>query len=222
MFESIPISPIQPITLPGLDQETLAIQMLREDLLHTDVSGNKWRKLKYNFLEMQQRGLDQLVTFGGAFSNHIAATAACAQHHGFKSVGIIRGQELSEDANPTLRFAANCGMKLIFVDRQAYRAKESPDFLAKYLEDAQSYYPIPEGGSNELAVQGAAEILGSHTSAFNYICVSAGTGGTAAGIIRSAEEDQQVLVFPALKGDFMQRKLIHYLATISIANANGP
>ncbi|MEL7145727.1 MAG: pyridoxal-phosphate dependent enzyme [Bacteroidota bacterium] len=207
MFNSTPISAIQSFALPENNASGVSLYMLREDLLHPEVSGNKWRKLKYNILKMQELGHDRLVTFGGAFSNHIAATAACAKHHGIRSVGIIRGEELTETSNATLRFAASCGMELIFVNRQDYRQKTTEHFLDKYLDNWQQAYIIPEGGSNALAVKGTAEIVGKHTAPYDFLCVAAGTGGTAAGVIREAAPHQKVLVFPALKGDFIKRDI---------------
>ena len=175
---------------------------------HRDLLASEHEEIKERirafFLHMQERGLNKLVTYGGAFSNHIAAVAACARHHGMESVGIIRGEELTADANPTLRYAASCGMELIFIDRQSYREKDQPGFHQRFLNSAHEYYVIPEGGSNDLAVRGATEILGTHTRDFDCICIAAGTGGTAAGVIHSARAQQQVLVFPALKGDFIR------------------
>ncbi|MGB3467204.1 MAG: pyridoxal-phosphate dependent enzyme [Cyclobacteriaceae bacterium] len=207
MFDKSIQSPVQEIKLQEPLAGELKLAVLREDLLHPEVSGNKWRKLKYNFIEMTEKGYDRLVTFGGAYSNHIAATAACARVHGFESVGIIRGEELNAEANHTLRFAHTCGMQLIFVTRAAYRNKNQPQFLKDYLPDDQSYYLIPEGGTNEMAIRGTSEILGSHTSGFDIVCVAAGTGGTAAGIINSLTAHQKALVFPALKGSFMKENI---------------
>lgn len=204
MFDQLAISKIEKIQLPDVDHPEILISMLREDLLHPDISGNKWRKLRYNFLGMKQSGFHKLVTFGGAFSNHIAATAACAKAHGYESIGIIRGEELDSSSNHTLRFASEQGMKLLFISRDAYRRKDQPDFINSYLKNPDTYYVIPEGGTNELAVKGTSEILGEHTVAFDIICVSAGTGGTAAGIINSMRPHQKTLVFPALKGNFLR------------------
>ncbi|MEL6560426.1 MAG: pyridoxal-phosphate dependent enzyme [Bacteroidota bacterium] len=207
MFDRLVISEVQPVKIPDLPTGTPKIHVLREDLLHPHISGNKWRKLRYNFLEMRQSGMTKLVTFGGAFSNHIAATAACAKAHNYESIGIIRGDELNHTSNHTLRFASEQGMKLIFVSREAYRGKEEPDFLNEYMVNPKDYYLIPEGGTNKKAIKGTSEILGSHTENFDVICVCAGTGGTAAGIINSAMPHQKVLVFPALKGDFLKKEI---------------
>lgn len=206
IFEKNITSRIDPILI--LEDQPLA--MLREDLIHSEIPGNKWRKLKYNFLEMQRQGISRLVTFGGAFSNHIAATAACARAHGFESIGIIRGDELHPESNHTLRFAASCGMKLLFVSRTAYREKDHPDFLKSYIDDPETYYHIPEGGTNSLAIRGASEILDGHTESFDLICVAAGTGGTAAGIINSLTTHQKALIFPALKGSFIRKEIEKY------------
>lgn len=212
MFDQLVTSEVQPIKIPDLPLGTPNVHMLREDLLHPHISGNKWRKLRYNFLEMQKSGMHKLVTFGGAFSNHIAATAACAKAHNYESVGIIRGDELKSTSNHTLRFASEQGMQLLFVSREAYRRKKEPDFLSEYLAHPEDYYLIPEGGTNEKAIKGTSEILGSHTKNFDIICVCAGTGGTAAGIINSAMPHQKVLVFPALKGNFLKEEIGRHIS----------
>ncbi len=200
-------SPIVSIKLPEIADSKVNIDMLREDLLHPGVSGNKWRKLKYNFLEAKKLGLDKIVTFGGAYSNHIAATAACAQIYGFQSVGIIRGDELNPNSNSTLRLAHSKGMKLFFIDRTSYRSKNEPDFLKKHFKDLTNHFLIPEGGTNLFAIKGTQEILDSRTDRYEVICVAAGTGGTAAGIITSTNDNQETWVFPALKGDFLHDEI---------------
>ena len=212
MFDQLVTSEVQSVKLPDLLTDGPQVSMLREDLLHPHISGNKWRKLRYNFLEMQNSGMNQLITFGGAFSNHIAATAACARVHHYKSIGIIRGDELEERSNHTLRFASEQGMHLIFVSREVYRKKDTPGYIDAYVENPENYYVIPEGGTNEKSIKGTSEILGSHTENFDVICVSAGTGGTAAGIINSAQPNQKILVFPALKGSFLRDEISTHIS----------
>ncbi|MEW5675010.1 pyridoxal-phosphate dependent enzyme [Flavobacterium enshiense] len=179
--------------------------MKREDLLHPLVSGNKFRKLKYNLIEAKEKGLDTLLTFGGAFSNHIAATAAAGKLSGFKTIGVIRGEELALKVldNPTLSFAVSQGMQLHFVSRSAYGAKESEVFLEELERLFGAFYLLPEGGSNELAVKGCEEILTEQDREFDFVCCAAGTGATASGIINASGSKQKVLVFPALKGSFL-------------------
>lgn len=189
-----------------------SLYMRREDLLHPFVSGNKLRKLKYNFLSAQQRGVHTLLTFGGAFSNHISATAAAGKQLGIKTIGIIRGEELEGkiNENPTLSFAKNCGMHLHFISREAYKEKETPEFQNKLEVIFGNFYLLPEGGTNELAVQGCMEILEQYDNIYDHVCVSVGTGGTVAGLIKASEENQTILGFSALKGKFQSDEISKY------------
>ncbi len=196
----------QEILLPNT---TIKLFIRREDLIHPFVSGNKFRKLKYNLAQAEEERQTTLLTFGGAFSNHIAAVAYAAHENGFKSVGLIRGEELvgKVSENPTLRFASQCGMQLEFITREDYRLKDSEVFMDSLQERFGSFYFLPEGGTNSLAVKGCEEILTSHDSDYNFVCAAVGTGGTLSGIINSALPHQKVLGFPALKGDFLQKDI---------------
>jgi len=186
------------ISLPILDEKEVRLFIKRIDKVHPFVSGNKWFKLKYNLLEAEKLGLNALLTFGGAYSNHIAATAFAAQEKGLKSIGIIRGGE-HLPLNPTLHFATENGMKLHYVSRSYYREKTNADFLKNLKVQFGDFYLIPEGGTNELAIRGAAEILNTNDTQ-DYICCAVGTGGTIAGIINASNEKQTVIGFPAIKG----------------------
>lgn len=199
-----PITQSIPVTGKGI---VLCIR--REDLIDPEISGNKYRKLKYNLLQAKSENRKRLLTFGGAFSNHIAAVAAAGRREGFETVGIIRGDELSTvvGENPTLSFARQCGMQLEFISRESYREKDNPEFIEKLRGQFGSFYLIPEGGTNTLAVKGCEEILTPADADFDYICCAAGTGGTVAGIINSSNERQTVLAFPALKGDFLSDEI---------------
>lgn len=196
-------NPTQEITVG----KNIRLFIRREDLIHPFVSGNKFRKLKYNLIEAQKQNHDTLLTFGGAFSNHIAAVAFAGKQHGFKTIGIIRGDELAGQScqNPTLKFARECGMALDFVSRENYRAftKNTGAVLKKFA----GCYLIPEGGTNELAVRGCAEILDDTDAVYDYICCPVGTGGTISGLVNCSKSGQQVLGFPALKGDFLQKDI---------------
>mgnify|MGYP000939936917 CR=1 FL=1 len=180
---------------------TLAIK--REDLLHPYISGNKFRKLKYNILQAKKEGKELLLTFGGAYSNHIAATAAAGKEYGLKTIGVIRGEELGDkiNDNPTLSFAKECGMELRFVTREEYRQKDNPEFIEQFRSQTGDFYLVPEGGTNSFAVKGCEEILTEEDSNFTHIACAVGTGGTISGIINTAKPGQQVLGFPALKAD---------------------
>lgn len=205
--ENIPIQEIK------LDFATdIRLYIKREDLIHSFVSGNKFRKLKYNLAEANKEKQDTLVTFGGAFSNHIAAVAAAGKLYNFKTIGIIRGEELVAkiDSNPTLKFAQENGMQFKFVTRTQYREKATSEFLAQLTQQFGRFYTIPEGGTNELAVKGCAEIITENEHDFDTICCAVGTGGTIAGISHGAFSHQQILGFPALKGDFLQQEVSQF------------
>lgn len=189
--------------------KSISVTIKREDLLHPVVSGNKFRKLKYNLLQAKAENKETLLTFGGAFSNHIAAVAYAAQEQGFRSVGVVRGDELNEkiDSNPTLQFAKECGMQFEFVSREAYRHKTEASFVEELKAKFGDFYLVPEGGTNALAIKGCQEILTEEDAKFDYICCAVGTGGTISGIINSALSHQKVLGFPALKGNFLQDEI---------------
>ena len=183
--------------------------MLRLDRIHPRISGNKWYKLKYNLEEAKGQNKNTLLTFGGAYSNHITATAAAGKEYGFKTIGIIRGEELQtpprpsplgREKNQTLGFAKECGMQLHFVSREDYRKKDSAEFISKLTEQFGDFYLLPEGGTNELAVKGCSEIISLIDIPFDYVCCPVGTGGTLAGIISSLKGDQKAIGFSVLKG----------------------
>lgn len=184
-----------------VEQNNVQLSVLREDLIHTAISGNKYRKLKYNLKAFKEGDFTKLLTFGGGYSNHIYATAAAGKEFGISTIGVIRGEELISkiDENPTLNFARDCGMQLKFISRELYRKKYESKFLNIFKTEFPSTYFLPEGGTNLLAVKGCKEILGKHTQEFDFICCPIGTGGTISGIINSAESHQKVLGFPALK-----------------------
>lgn len=182
----------------------------REDLLHPQISGNKFRKLKYNVMEAKNLGYHTLLTFGGAYSNHIAAVAAAGHAFGIRTIGIIRGEELADkiNSNSTLSLAQQHGMQFKFISRADYRDKNNPEFIKQLQHEFGEFYLIPEGGSNTLAVQGCSEILTAHDKQqFDYVCCAVGTGGTIAGVIESSNPRQTILGFPALKGDFLQAEI---------------
>nr|WP_315158133.1 pyridoxal-phosphate dependent enzyme [uncultured Flavobacterium sp.] len=190
----------------------ISLEIKREDLLHPFISGNKFRKMKYNLLQAKAENQHALLTFGGAYSNHIAAVAYAGKEQGFKTIGVIRGDELGDKIleNPTLSFAQECGMQFEFVTREAYRFKTQPDFITKLLVKFGSFYLVPEGGTNEYAIKGCEEILTEEDSVFDFVCCAVGTGGTISGIINSALPHQKVLGFPALKGDFLKDEICKF------------
>jgi 1-aminocyclopropane-1-carboxylate deaminase len=206
----------QQVILPILEEKKVTLFIKREDLIHPYVSGNKFRKLKYNLQEAKKLKKKSLLTFGGAFSNHILATAVAGKLAGFKTFGVIRGDELGKnlvktlEENATLRKAHENGMKLQFVTREQYRQKASFGFIEKMKNKWGDFYLIPEGGTNGLAVAGCEEILTKEDSEFNYICSAVGTGGTISGLIKSLQKHQKVIGFPALKGNFLSEEIKKY------------
>ena len=203
----------QKVELEELKRAGVTLFIKREDLLHPVISGNKYRKLKYNLERARIKKKRTLLTFGGAYSNHISAVSYAGKKFGFKTIGIIRGEELKKnlintlDNNPTLRFANENGMKIMFISRSEYRLKESRQFLDKLSHDFGDFYLIPEGGTNELAVKGCMEILEEKDKEFDKICSAVGTGGTISGLINSSNEQQDIIGFPALKGDFLEKEI---------------
>ena len=197
----------QQIVLPFTTSVSLTVK--REDVLHSQISGNKFRKLKYNLLEAKAKGVTKLMTFGGAYSNHIAAVAAAGKLYGFETVGIIRGEEIKDKFldNETLKLAHENGMQFEFITRSDYRTKTDVYFLENLKRKFGNFYLIPEGGTNELAVKGCEEILTKADANFNYLCSAVGTGGTISGIINSAHENQKILGFPALKENYLQEQI---------------
>lgn len=193
-------TPVQQIDEPEFAEQGVQLFLKRDDVIHPEISGNKWRKLKYNLLEAQRQGCDTVVTFGGAYSNHIAATAAACRLAGIKSVGIIRGEELNVSGNATLKKAAGDGMLLKFISRDDYRRKEAEDFLTELQLQYDKCFMIPEGGANAYGLQGCAEILKEVKEPFDVVCVACGTGTTMAGILTTASHNHQVIGFSALKG----------------------
>src|SRR6218665_489671 len=173
----------------------IEVYVKREDVLHSEISGNKFRKLKYNLTEARDLGFTKLLTFGGAYSNHIAAVAAAGKEFGFETIGVIRGEELQEKylENPTLKKASENGMQFEFVTRTQYRDKNNVAFLDQLKNKFGDFYLIPEGGTNELAVKGCKEILTDNDKVFDFICCAVGTGGTISGIINSLKPHQKAI-----------------------------
>ncbi|TVZ56773.1 1-aminocyclopropane-1-carboxylate deaminase [Lutibacter sp. Hel_I_33_5] len=200
----------QQVFLPILEEKKVEFFIKREDEIHPFVSGNKFRKLKYNLKEAKKLKKNTLLTFGGAYSNHIVATAVAGKLSGFKTIGIIRGEELDINlsntlaTNSTLNEAHKNGMKFLFVPREEYRRKNTFGYIEKLKNRFGDFYLIPEGGTNCLAVDGCEEILEKEDKNFDYVCSAVGTGGTISGIINSSKKKQKILGFPALKGGFLR------------------
>ncbi len=205
-------TPIVELQSPLIQQAEIKLLIKREDQNHPFVSGNKWWKLKYNLETALKAGHDTLLTFGGAYSNHIYATAAAAHELGLKFIGIIRGEE-TLPLNSTLSFAKASGMQLHYVSREAYRNKTEPSFIEQLHHQFGDFYLIPEGGTNELAVKGCGEFAKQLSAEvdFDYLCLPIGTGGTIAGMIEGLEESKKVIGFPSLKGaTFLEDEIRKY------------
>ncbi len=206
----------QPVELNDIKDLGITIFMKREDQTHPFISGNKYRKLKYNLFEADNQNIKTLLTFGGAFSNHISAVAYAGKEFGFKTVGIIRGDELEQDLektlaqNITLRLAYDHGMQFKFVTRSDYRFKHTEAYIEDLQKEFGDFYLVPEGGTNKLAVKGCEEILKPSDEEFDIITSAIGTGGTISGIINSAKAHQKVLGFPALKENFLHKEIEKY------------
>lgn len=191
-------------------QKNIQLFLKREDLIHPQISGNKYWKLFYNINSYLDQNPENafIITFGGAFSNHIAATAALGKKYNLKTLGIIRGEELQGkwEENTTLKLAHHNGMDFRFVTREEYRDKDTlTQILEKEFPDALI---IPEGGTNEHAVEGIRFMLNEETKSFDYLCTAVGTGGTIAGISKFAEENEKVLGFKVVDDQSLYDKVL--------------
>lgn len=211
-------TPLEEVKDPLLNERKISLLIKREDLNHRDLSGNKWHKLKYNLQEARKQGKNTLLTFGGAYSNHIYATAAAGKIFNLKTIGIIRGEE-HLPLNPTLSFAKDNGMKLYYLDRTSYRQKNSPEIINQLQEKFGDFYLLPEGGTNEFAVKGCSEIIGKINIDFDYVCCPCGTGGTLAGLILGLNGKNFALGFAVLKGALFLKENVHLLLQNSNNNS---
>ncbi len=209
MLPSYP-TPYQTIDLPASRERDIRITVKRLDQKHPEIPGNKWYKLHYNIKEAIRQGQRQILTFGGAYSNHIQATAAAAKLSGLKAIGVIRGEQITPP-NPTLAYALAAGMELHYLSRTDYRQKTCALILDRLRQAYGDFYLIPEGGTNALAIRGAQEILEESDFGYDLICTSIGTGGTMTGLLAAAKASQKVMGFSALKGDFIHKEIQNLL-----------
>ena len=213
------LPPIQPLLLPAT--RGIHLSVLRTDLIHPQISGNKWYKLKYNLLAAREQGFSRVISFGGAFSNHIHALAWAGRSMGIETVGVIRG-EPEYAGNPTLQDCQRWGMKLHFVDRKTYRQRNDVDFLQQLPEMTGPGFVVPEGGSNALAVKGVAELASAlcrRGAVPDYLMLAAGTGGTTAGFAAGLDEGIQVLAVPVLKqGERLKSEIAELLSAAGVAD----
>jgi len=214
MYETLNLqlpSPVTQIHDRLLDQKNIKLFIKRDDLIHPHIQGNKWRKLKYNLIDASTRNLDTLLTFGGAFSNHVHATAAAGHLLGFKTIAIIRGEE-SLPLNPTLQDATDWGMKINYICRSQYREKSSAEFIKQLKQQYGDFFLIPEGGSNSNALTGCEELTKELDEDYDFVCAACGTGATLAGIIRGLNNRSKTLGFSILKGDdYIEQEINNFL-----------
>lgn len=208
-----PITPIQEIRDPLLNEKKVRLYIKRTDLTDEYISGNKWYKLKYNLIEAKKQGYKTILTFGGAFSNHIHATAAAGKKYGFNTIGIIRGEE-HLPLNPTLKSATENGMMIEYINRTLYRNKYDEKLIESFRNKFGDFYLVPEGGSNYLAIKGCAEIIDEIDIDYDFICSACGTGGTLAGLILGLDLKAFVLGFSVLKGGDFLNNNIHKLLSV--------
>lgn len=203
-------SPVQQIKNKVFDEQGLSVFIKRDDLIHPLISGNKWRKLKYILKKASAENKTHLVTFGGAYSNHLLATAAAAAKFGFKATGIVRGEEVN---NNTLFLCRLHGMDLLFVDRKSYSDK--PALFNKYFGSNADAFFIDEGGASAEGAQGCAELVDELPEIYDDIFCACGTGTTAAGIINGLQSHQLSTKFNAVpvfkNGGFMKDEIAQYL-----------
>ncbi len=202
-------SPIVEVKTSLLEEKDLQLFIKREDQIHFEISGNKWRKLKYNLIHFFQNNFKQVVTFGGVFSNHIYATAAACYELGIPLIIYLRTDKIDPN-NPTLQFVQGKNAQLICLSRESYREKDQAEFIHKIHREWPNSFIIPEGGSNHFGLKGTEEIMAEvkvQLSSLDIIALPAGTAYTAAGIISTSSTNQKVEVFSALKGLFLQSVL---------------
>ncbi|MEU6663190.1 pyridoxal-phosphate dependent enzyme [Streptomyces sp. NPDC046821] len=202
-------SPVEQVDDDRFRRHGVRLLLKRDDLIHPDLPGNKWRKLAPNLEAATAGGHRTLLTFGGAYSNHLRATAAAGRLLGLRTIGVVRGHELAgQPLNPSLARCAADGMRLHFVDRTTYRQKRDPDTLARILREVADEsdgapYVVPEGGSNVAAVRGCVALGEELRGKADVVGVACGTGGTLAGLAAGLDEGQRALGIPVLKGGFL-------------------
>ncbi len=206
-------SPLQEVSFSPLKEKGISLYVKRDDLIHPDISGNKWRKLKYNIAQAQQRGNDTLLTFGGAHSNHIAATAAAGNLFGLKTIGIIRGEEVDLN-NPTLSYAQNQGMELLRVSRTEFRSIDHIDYKTSLRERFGRFFLIPQGGANFYGINGCMDIMSEIETPFQKVFIGCGTGTTLSGMAINNKSQADIIGVSALKGgDFLSQDVFRNIQT---------
>lgn len=202
-------SPEEELHLPLFEEKKVQVFIKRDDMIHPFISGNKWRKLKHNIIEVQKQNKKHLVSFGGIWSNHLLATACAAAHFGLKSTAFVRGEDIANDSVFMYRLY---GMDLIFTDRQRYRDKKAL-FADHFADDSDAYF-VNEGGAGKLGARGCAEIIDELEHSYDQIFCAAGTGTTAAGLLTGIMRKQpqaRLHVIAVLKGaGFLSEEISKY------------
>ena len=218
-MQAVP-SPLTELRDDRLRARAVRLYLKRDDLISPDIPGNKWRKLKYNLIAARERGQDTLLTLGGAYSNHIRATAAAGARFGFATIGVIRGEE-HRPLNDSLSQAVSHGMRLAYMDRATYRRKTDPAVLDTLAAEFGDFYLLPEGGTNTLALKGCMELPAEIAPDFDVLCCACGTGGTLAGLAAGLRPGQRALGFSALKGGEFLASDVRRLQIEAFGSATG-
>lgn len=200
MLYSVEKSILQEVNLPILSEHHIQLYIKRDDLIDDEVSGNKWRKLKYNIDHLIVNKREGVLTFGGAFSNHLVATAAACHKAGVKSIGIVRGEELNETSNSTLQRCAEYGMQLVFVPRNEYDLRNERIYKEDLALEYPNYHIVPEGGANFYGMIGCQELMNEIKVDYQHVFVAQGTTATSSGILLGLKSNAKLHVVPVLKG----------------------
>jgi len=204
-------STLQAIEIPELVQRGIKLYVKRDDLIHDEVSGNKWRKLKYNIEQVYQGKYEGVFTFGGAFSNHLVATASACNQLGLKSIGFVRGNELTINSNDTLKRCYELGMELRFLSREEYALRNDKQYIHEIQSENLGFYPIPEGGANYLGVIGCQEIVKEIEIEIDHLFIAQGTTTTSCGVLMGKHSHTQLHVIPVLKGFHSKETMVDIL-----------
>jgi len=202
---------LQAIEIPELVQRGIKLYVKRDDLIHNEVSGNKWRKLKYNIEQVYQGKFEGVFTFGGAFSNHLVATASACNQLGLKSIGFVRGNELTINSNDTLKRCYELGMELRFLSREEYALRNDKQYIHEIQSENLGFYPIPEGGANYLGVIGCQEIVKEIEIEIDHLFIAQGTTTTSCGVLMGKHSHTKLHVIPVLKGFHSKETMVDIL-----------
>jgi len=202
---------LQAIEIPELVQRGIKLYVKRDDLIHDEVSGNKWRKLKYNIEQVYQGKFEGVFTFGGAFSNHLVATASACNQLGLKSIGFVRGNELTINSNDTLKRCYELGMELRFLSREEYALRNDKQYIHEIQSENLGFYPIPEGGANYLGVIGCQEIVKEIEIPIDHLFIAQGTTTTSCGVLMGKHSHTKLHVIPVLKGFHSKETMVDIL-----------